>query len=465
MVYSQVSSSQKKLTRFPVGSLRELIAVSLPLMLALMSGSLMFFLDRLLLAQFSIDAHNASTSAGMVVTFLQFPFLCTACIAEVFVGQAYGAGNHKTLAVPVWQMIWLSIFSVLFFVPIGIWSGDLLFSNSPYFPLEIDYFKYLIYFSPIFCIGTALSSFYIGRGALGFVTITVILANVINFVLAYVLIFGWGSIIPSFGISGAAIATGVAQTFQVIVLFIDFLRRKNRTMYGTGNCRFVWDEFSKCIQIGLPSSLAHSIEIFAWAIFFMMLTHVGKEHITVISVAQSIFFLFTFITEGVSKGATAIAANMIGAGKESSVWKLLSSGVRLYLVVFFALGLVLVVNPAPLIHLFITPENANDAELFKLIASSCIWVWLFFLFDGIHWLVVGLLTAAGDTKFVLKVGSTVVWIFALLPTYVLVVHFGCRADIAWAMTALYGLVVCSIYLWRFQSEEWKGISLGPNVSY
>jgi MATE family multidrug resistance protein len=214
----------------------------------------------------------------------------------------------------------------------------------------------------------------------------------------------------------------------------------------------------KCICIGLPSSLAHTIEIFAWAVFFMMLTSVGKEHITVISVAQSIFFLFTFMTEGISKGATAIAANMIGAGKESSVWKLLSSGIRLYIVVFFALGIILVVNPAPLIHLFISPDDANG-NVYQLIASSCIWVWLFFLFDGIHWLVVGLLTAAGDTKFVLKVGSTTIWLFALLPTYVLVVLLDYRADLAWAMTAFYGLVVCSIYLWRFQSESWKGISI------
>lgn len=463
MVYPGVISSNNQLSRFPSGSLRELLAVSLPLMLALMSGSLMFFLDRLLLAQFSIDAHNASTSAGMVVTFLQFPFLCTACIAEVFVGQAFGAGNLKKLAVPVWQMIWLSIFSMLFFIPAGLWLGEGLFSYSPYPELEIDYFKYLIMFSPIFCLGTALSSFYIGRGKMRFVTAAVIFANIINFGLAYILIFGFEPLIQPMGISGAAIATGIAQIVQVIVLAVDFLSRKNRETYNTHKFRFVWSEFSKCIRIGLPSSLAHSIEIFAWAVFFMMLTNVSKEHITVISVAQSIFFLFTFMTEGISKGATAIAANLIGAGKESSIWKLLSSGIRLYLVVFFGLGSILVINPEPLIHLFISTNDTNNAAIYSLIASSCVWVWLFFLFDGIHWLVVGLLTAAGDTKFVLKVGSTAIWLCALLPTYVFVVLLGSRADIAWAMTALYGLIVCSIYLWRFQSESWKNISINGHV--
>lgn len=453
----QSCTFNKNFTKFPNGSIRELLAVSLPLMLALMSGSLMFFLDRLLLAQYSLDAHNASTSAGMVVAFLQFPFICTACIAEVFVGQSHGSGDSKNLAVPVWQMIWLSIFSLIFFIPVGL-MGGIIFTFSPYQELEIVYFKYLIYFSPFFCLATALSSFYIGRGVLKFVTVTMIIANLINFLLAYLLIFGLEPYFSPMGIAGAAIATGLAQAFQTAVLLTDFLRRKYRIAYGTGKFHFVKSEFIKCIKIGLPSSLAHSIEILGWALFFMMLACVSKEHMTVSSVAQSIFFLFTFMTEGISKGATAIAANMIGAGKESSIWKVMNAGIRLYFIVFFALSFLLVFNPEPLIRLFISAGEV-DLGSYKTIATACFWVWLFFLFDGIHWLAVGLLTAAGDTKFVLKVGSTAIWIFALLPSYLLVVVLGYGADFAWAMTAMYGLVVCLIYLWRFQSENWKSNSL------
>lgn len=448
------TESTKKGISHPNGSMRELWTISFPLMLSLMSSSLMFFWDRLLLAQFSIDAHNAATSAGTWVTFLQFAFLCTTCIAEVFVGQLNGAGEQKKIGRPVWQMIWLSIFSILIFVPLGLFAGTTLFASSPYSHLETEYFRYMMCFGPIFCLSSALSTFYIGRGCVKFVTATVIAANVLNTVLAYFFIFGVEPYFPSLGIAGAALATGISQLIQTIVLFIDFIRPSYREKFGTDDFRFAWDEFAKCVRLGLPSSLAHTIEILAWAVFFRMLMTAGEEHFTVVSIAQSIFFLFTFLTEGISKGATAIAANLIGAGKFDALWKLLYSGIKFYAIIFVIFGSIFLIDPSPLINLFFSDESATS-EVYDLIASSCLWVWIFFLFDGIHWLVVGLLTAAGDTKFVLKAGSFSVWIFALLPTYIFVVLQGHQPDMAWAITAFYGLVVCSIYLLRFYSTRWK----------
>lgn len=443
------------MTPYAPGSMRELWSISFPLMLSLMSSSLMFFWDRLLLARFSLDAHNAATSCGTLVTFLQFAFLCTTCIAEVFVGQYNGSNQKQQIGKPVWQMIWLSIFSIAFFVPLACFSGPLFFSGSPYQQLEVEYFLYMMIFGPVFCLSSALCTFYIGRGCVKFVTTVVIFANLLNTLLAYLLIFGIDSYLPQMGISGAALATGISQTVQTCILFIDFIKPEYRKKYGTGNFKFCWHEFSKCVRLGLPSSLAHTIEILAWAIFFRMLMAAGEEHMTVVSVAQSIFFLFTFLTEGISKGATAIAANMMGAGKIKDLWKLLKSGIQFYLIIFAAFGCLFVIYPKPLIHLFITPEGADSERIYQLIASSCLWVWIFFLFDGIHWLVVGLLTAAGDTKFVLKAGSSSIWIFALLPTYLLVVLKGSPPDMAWAITAFYGLMVCSIYLYRFYSMRWK----------
>lgn len=437
------------------GSMRELWALSFPLMLSLMSSSLMFFWDRLLLAQFSIDAHNAATLAGTWVTFLQFPFLCTTCIAEVFVGKYNGAGQEKKIGKPVWQMIWLSLFSTLIFIPLGCVAGTTLFADSPYAFLEMEYFRYMMAFGPIFCLSSALSTFYIGRGCVKFVTVTIIGANILNTVLAYAFIFGIESYLPAMGIAGAALATGISQLIQTLVLFFDFIRPAYRERFGTGQFRFAKDEFIKCIRLGLPSSLAHTIEILAWAVFFRMLMSAGEEHFTVVSIAQSIFFLFTFLTEGISKGATAIASNLIGAGKWKELWQLLYSGIKFYIIIFVVFGILFFINPSPLIHLFFNDEQSVSPQMYELITSCCMWVWVFFLFDGIHWLVVGLLTAAGDTKFVLKAGSCSVWIFALLPTYLIIILMEKTPDMAWAITAFYGLMVCSIYLIRFYSMRWK----------
>lgn len=85
----------KKLTPYPEGSLRELLQISFPLIVSLMSASLMLFLDRLFLAHYSLDSLNAAAHAGASVQFLQFWSIATVCIAEVFVGRFNGAGKWK----------------------------------------------------------------------------------------------------------------------------------------------------------------------------------------------------------------------------------------------------------------------------------------------------------------------------------------------------------------------------------
>ena len=282
------------------------------------------------------------------------------------------------------------------------------------------------------------------------------LANIINVLLDLLLIFGWEPFVPAMGISGAAIATGVSQTFQALVLFCAFFKKSNRINYGTGAWQLKIKPFIECIKVGFPNAFAHVLEILAWVVFMRMMTSLGHEYITVVAVAQSIFFLFTFITEGISKGASAIAANMIGAKEWHLVWKLFRSGVKFYCQVFLVLGLVLVVFPEPLIRWFIPMHAAEASEpLVVILKDACFWVWIFFLFDGITWLSVGLLTAAGDTRFVMKVGSLSVWLFALVPIYIFVVRMGHKADVAWLITAFYGFMNCCIYLWRLRSGKWK----------
>lgn len=448
---------ERSLTKYPSGSLRELWAISFPLMLSMMSGSLMLFLDRLLLARFSIEALNACVNASVIAAALQFAFLTTSAISEVFVGQYNGARQYKKIGEPVWQMIWFSLFSGIIFIPLGLFSGPLFFFDPAYAELEIAYFKWLMFFGPIFCLSAALSSFYIGRGRVKFVTLIVILANILNVLLDLLLIFGFAPFIPSLGIGGAAIATGIAQGVQCIVLFVGFLREKNRKRYQTFRWNLNKECFLKCLKIGLPNSIAHTLEIIAWAVFFRIMTLAGEEHITVVAICQSIFILFTFVAEGISKGATAIAANQIGAKEWNSVWKLFRSGMKFYFQAFMVLGLILVIDPGSMIDWFMSGHEsmANYQHIREIAISACVWMWVYFLFDGIHWLVVGLLTAAGDTKFVLWVGGFSAWIFAIMPIYYFINILGYHADVAWLITAVYAALTCAIYLWRFKSEKWR----------
>ena len=459
MSFPSLFIKSKGLTPYPQGSLRELWQISFPLIISLMSASLMLFLDRLFLAHYSLTSLNAAAHAGASVQFLQFWSIATVSIAEVFVGRYNGAGKMEKLGQPVWQMIWLAMGSFIIYVPIGLLAGPYLFFSESYKHLEIEYFSILTCFIPFAALSTALSAFYIGRGRVMFVTGVMLGSNLINVVLDIILIFGLHPWIPALGISGAAWATSSALIYQAIILFAAFYCRSNRQLYGTGRWKINKRLFRSCLGIGLPNAVAHSIEILAWVLIFDMMARLGSDYMTVVTIAQSILFLFTFITEGLSKGATTIASNFIGSDKQDLVWKLLASGAKFYASMFLLLGVLLVWYPDPLISWFIPEASLLSTATRETLHAACFWVWLYFLFDGISWLLIGLLTAAGDTRFVMKIGGAAPIVFALFPVYLFVFKWGAPAHITWMLIAFYAFASAVIYLWRFKSEKWKEVVL------
>lgn len=448
---------ERGLTSFPEGSLRELLQISFPLIISLMSASLMLFLDRLFLAHYSLNALNAAAHAGASVQFLQFFSITTVCIAEVFVGRYNGAGRLEKLGQPVWQMIWFSLGTFLIYLPIAFFAGPWIFFSEVHREAEVEFFSLLTCFIPFAAMAAALSAFYIGRGKVGFVTAVMLGSNLINVALDAVLIFGVSPWIPSYGIAGAAWGTGIAQVCQAVILFGTFICQKNRELYGTGKWKIHKRLFMSCLRIGFPNAVAHSLEILAWVLIFHMMSLLGSDYMTVTTVAQSILFLFTFVTEGVSKGATAIAANFIGSHKQNLVWKLFASGTKFYGVIFLLLAPLLVGNPDFLVRWFITAEEPLGPATQAAMREACFWVWIYFLFDGLNWLLIGLLTAAGDTRFVLKVGCIAPMLCALLPVYLFVFQYGAPAHITWMMIAFYAVASGTVFLYRFKGERWKEV--------
>lgn len=454
-----LSKKSLGLTPFPQGSLRELWQISFPLIISLMSASMMLFLDRIFLAHYSLASLNAAAHAGAAVQFLQFWSIATVSIAEVFVGRYNGAGDLKKLGAPVWQMIWFSLGTFLLYIPIALFAGPYLFFSEDYKDLEIQFFSILTFFIPFASLAAALSAFYIGRGKVRFVTGVMLGSNLINILLDIILIFGVDPWIPAYGIAGAAWGTGISLVFQAVILFAAFYCPANREAYGTGRWKFNKVLFHSCVTIGLPTAVAHSIEIFAWVLIFDLMARLGTDYMTVVTIAQSILFLFTFMTEGLSKGATAIASNFIGSQKQDLIWKLLRSGVKFYAVMFLILGAFLVWQPMALIGWFLPETTEISVATQTSLENACFWVWIFFFFDGVSWLLIGLLTAAGDTKFVMKVGGSAPFIFAILPVYYFVFIGGAPAHFTWMFIALYAMGSGAIYFWRFRSEKWKGVVL------
>lgn len=459
------------LTRYPEGSIRELWTISLPLMISTLASLFMIFTDRIFLAHYSIGALNASVNAGTLAWALTAGVGMITAMAEIFVAQYNGAKRFGRLGAPVWQMIWFSLFSFLFFIPMAIWGAPLIFGGDVHAEMEIVYFRWLMFFGPSYALVTALAGFFIGRGRTKMMIWLAVIVNLTNIVLDWALIFGVPGWIPEMGIQGAAIATCFGYFFESAFLAYLFLRKENRVQFGTGKWRINRTEMIKCCRVGVPQGIFYTLEVLGWTVFFWMMSGLSEKHITVSSICQSFAILLSFFCDGLSRGAAAVAGNLIGAKRQEGVNKVLRSGFLLLICFSAATSLILLVDPIDTVRfLFFADADLShasavlDPSWHDSLKVCMIFVFIYILFDGLRWLFSGLLSAAGDTIFLLIVGSLSVWVFLLAPVYFIVVRNALPIEAAWGLTMFYGALFYLVYWVRFQTGRWKKIDLGASAS-
>jgi MATE family multidrug resistance protein len=458
------------------GSLSQLWKISSSLMISFFSMVAMAFCDRLFLANYSASALSAAASAGTLFWAGNF-FIVTLCsMAEVFVAQYNGAKKYEKLGEVPWQMIWLTLFSSIFFFLLATVGADLFQTLGFFNSSEVCYYKWNHLFSPVYALLAAISAFFIGQGKTQIIKWMAILGNLINIALDPLFIFGVDGWIPSMGIKGAAIATGIGVIIQVVILGILFLSPENQRTFGTNRWKFDFSTFWQTLRVGISPGVFVIIELVGWALFYKMMVRISSHHILVASITQSILILLMFFGLGLEKGAAAIAGNLIGAKRFHEVKQVFYSGLILCLLFAGILTLILIGFPDPIINWFFYNPGALEGEFMfsrdliletKSAIKFGMGTLIFYLtFENIRYLLSGLLISYGDSLFLLIAGAGSIWLFMLIPTYFFMSHIKTHIHISYLIWIAYSLLSCLFLYLRFLRGKWRENTLieEPSIS-
>lgn len=446
-----------QITSHPLGSLREIWTLSWPLILGFVSNGLMVFVDRIMLGQYSLQAMNASATGGSAAfSFLILPMI-VAGISEVFVGRFNGEGRYKEIGSAVWQMIWFSLLLTPLFLLIAKYAPGFLFQKTQSPELNAEYFYWLVSFGAFFCLTKALMGFYIGQGRVKMISIGVLVANISNIGLDYLLIFGT-PLTPSLGVRGAAIATLSTEAMMFLILFIFFIRKKNRLQKGTAQLKLNKRVFLDSLKIGVPASLAHLSEYVGYYIFLNWINRLTEDYLTIMVILQTFYTLFFFVIEGISKGVTAVVSNLIGAGQVDYISKSLRSTFKLHLIFVVLTTLFLALFSPHIFSSFVNPVDRgyfSDPLFLAKLYKASLYLCAFYLFDGMIWNFVGVLVAASDSRFIMLLGTIGPWLLCYIPVYIGINHFHLDVDQVWLYLVLYSFSFMVLYWLRYRMSPWK----------
>lgn len=441
-------------------TLRQLTCIAVPLMICSLSGMLMLFFNRLLLANYSLEDHNAAVEATNLGWAFIAGWTSLVSVVQVFVSQHFGAKQYQDLGRFVWQMIWLSLFSSFFFIPAALWAPRIFFDHSA--NIQQKYLYWMLLFGPLHVLYTALSCFFVGQQKVKLVIFVDVVGNVLNCSLCYLFVFGTPYSAP-LGAIGAIFSTNLSVIFQVILLGIIYLQPYNLLCCGTKYWQLDCSLIFQCMRIGFPNALFGMLEFAGWSAFYMMMASSSEKHLTITGIIQSVLILVSFLGEGLARAVCISCGCAIGKKDIKSIHHYVYGGMILMTFCAFCLAVALWIMQDSIAKWFLSSlDQQQYNHLYPILTFGLLNVVIYKLLEGIRLVFSNVLVAATDTFFLLITGALSIWALLVLPTYHFVLHLNGTVELALMICTGYMFVGMCVYGGRFYSNRWmKNVTLHP----
>ena len=441
---------------------REVIRICLPLVLSLSATTVMEFTDRVFLANHSLAAIAAAVPAGITSYLLLAFFGGVGGYAGVFIAQYTGRGEHHKIGAILWQGIHFTLVSGILLYLFALVATTPIFKiagHSPEIRMQEEiYFSLLCKGSILHIAMVTLSTFFTGRGLTRPVMIITIIGVVMNIPLDYALIFGkWG--FPELGIRGAAIATIMAWSINVICLAVLIFTPQHNSTYKVFHS---WkpriDIFIRLMRFGIPGALQFTMDILAFTLFLLLVGRIGDEALAATNVVLSINALAFMPSMGVSQGVSVLVGQALGNEKP----QLASTHVRcasyLLIVYILMIDLLFIFVPdlilAPFLH-SATGAQAAEVRLISLSLLKIISAYLFF--DALYMVFSGALRGAGDTRFMMIAITLTAPLTLILPVYFGIEFFNISIVSAWLWVLLFVFSLFMLSGLRYRRGLWRNM--------
>lgn len=439
------------------GGLREVTMLAAPVVLQQVSATTMMVVDSAMVGRLG-PTELAGVGFGSVWLWTVFSFFYgTASGVQTFVSQYQGAGRERECGAWAWQglfvLVPLAVAVVCLVLPIVdpllrllVPSGALRTSASAYvsarLPGEAAMAALMVF-----------TAFFRGFGDTRTPMLVTVLANVLNAVLDYGLIFGRLGL-PELGVAGAGLATAISTVVGGLALGALFLRRSLVARFGTKPCRPDPAKVWRFLRVGLPIGGQWCIGMTSFAFFTTLVAHMGDA-----SMAASQAFLMLLCISfmqaiGISTAAQILVGRYVGADDEPAVQRSFTASLTLGIGLALGVATLFVAVPGQLLHIF-TDDPAVLALGRPLLAIGAV----FQLFDAVAVIAQGALRGAGDTRWPFVVETAFGWGVFLPLAYLLGVWLEGGLAGAWTGGMISLGCSASILLWRFRSGAWRRLRI------
>lgn len=268
----------------------------------------------------------------------------------------------------------------------------------------------------------------------------IIITNIVNVLLNFVLIYGiW--IFPRLELVGAAIGTLISRIVMVIFIYIVLIKKEKFAVY---TCRLKVKEikktiFKKIVNLGLPTALQMLFEVGLFTASVLLAGTLGAFPQAANQIALKLASTTFMIAVGVGVAATIRVGNQKGLKNYIELRRIAFSNFLLILIIMFTFSIGFVLFKDILPWMF-----TDNLEVIKIASSLLIVAGLFQLSDGLQAVILGGLRGLQDVKVPSILSFIAYWLIGFPVCYYLgsIANFGTLGIWIGLLTAL----TCSAFM-------------------
>lgn len=448
--------SNTRVRRLP-GGVAEVAALAFPAVLQTLSDTVMQVVDSAIVGRLGVTELGSVGFGGIWVWTMLVAFVGAATGVQTFVSQAYGAGKYKQCGPWVWQALYTLLPPAFLWVTaVAIAFGPLVHLLGPSPELQgfaTSYAHGRLCGGPAVVAAVVLTSFFRGLGDTRTPLVATVVANVLNGVACYGLVFGRFGL-PAWGVGGAGAAIAIAEWSYTAIMLLALLRPRLAKLYATAPVRPDRQAMRRFARTSIPVGGQWLLDMISFALFSTIIARMGDTQMAASQAMIQLLSLSFMQAYGLSIASGALVGRYVGARDFHSAERSHRSALKLGIVLAAAVAALFVAVPDVLLGIF-----TNDPEVIALGRPLLALGALFQLVDAVGIIGGGSLRGAGDTRFPFLMQAALAWLVRLPLVYVIAVVLSRGVVGAWVGELGYVCVLSSAWLLRFRSGVWRTIRI------
>ena len=362
---------------------KKIIRLGTPIVIGQLGNIILGFVDTIMVGQYSADALSASGFVNNlfnlgIISLLGFSFAATPVI-----GAFYGRRENDNVGAAFKDSLWANgiagaiiccIYTIIYF------NLHNLGQPKELLPLMGPYFLALLCSLPFTTLFNTLKQFTDTVAATKTAMWVIMIGNVTNIVLNYLLIYGV-SIFPEMGLTGAGVATLTARILMVVVFILFILKEPRFRPYSDGfvNRKIEKREIVQMCKIGTPLALQIGMETASFSIASLLMGWLGATELAayqVMCITGSLCFLVYY---GIGAAASIRISHHRGRGEWQNVKITADAAFHIIMFAALVLSVFIALSQKQLAMIF-----TSDTAIQAMFASLLIPMLAYQVSDGIQ---------------------------------------------------------------------------------